>query len=534
MAKPEVMIIGIDGATFGLIDPWVEQGYLPNISELMRSGVRGTLTSTLTANTCPAWKSFSTGMNPGKLGVFNWRNKVYGSYDVRLAEPGLIPGNDLWDIIGASGRTVAVVGVPMTYPPRPVNGVLLTGMLTPPDAVFAWPAELVREIEEEVGEYRLDPAVLSKAAEQELFEDQNAITINRFQVLRHILHRNSFDFVMVVFTAPDRLQHLFWPPARATDHVVLRAYQQIDTCIAQLRGMVDPDTTIVLASDHGFSKLDRFLHVNQVLADMGVLSAANRGRKLLQRLGVTRQTLGRVARRIGLDQLRARIPEAAKQVVPSGKYSINMQRTQAFAWSSGEVFVNLRNREPQGIVNQGRDYSVLRDRIVDRFESLTDNGRPVRIRVFRREEIYSGDYLLEAPDLVIDVQEPGYGMTGTAEGNHIREILPGVIFSDSSGRGGRHDTAGIFIAHGPCIRQGQEIKGARIIDVAPTVLHAIGLPVPENIDGDVLPVFRKDSAAARRAVRRVPAEEREPEAALLTVSERERLQTVLKAFGYLG
>jgi len=534
MAKPEVLIVGIDGATFELIDPWIKQGYLANIGGLMQQGVRANLASTLTPNTCPAWKSFSTGRNPGRLGVFNWRNKVYESYDVRLAEPGLIPGRDLWDIIGSSGRKVAVVGVPMTYPPQPVNGVLLSGMLTPPNAVFAWPPELVREIEDEFGEYRLDPAVVSEVSEDELFEDQNAVTINRFQVLRHVLQRDVYDFVMVVFTAADRLQHLYWPPPGTLDHAVLKTYLQIDTYIGQLRGFIDEDTTVLLMSDHGFTKLDRFMHVNQVLSDMGLLKVANQGGNLLQRVGVTRQSLGRLARRVGLNDLRASMPEAAKRAVPPGRFGLDMDHTQAFGWSSGEIFINLRGREPQGIVNQGLDYSSLRDRIIERFENLTDNGRRVRMRVYKREEIYSGDYLLEAPDLVIDMKEPGYGMNGSVEGSDIREILPGTVFSDNRGMGGRHDTTGILVAGGPEIRRGEEIDNARIIDIAPTVLHAMGLPVPDDIDGSVLPVFREDSEAARRPVRRVAAEETEAEPVMLSESERERLQTVLKGFGYLG
>jgi predicted AlkP superfamily phosphohydrolase/phosphomutase len=209
MPKPQVLIIGIDGGTFNLIDPYIRLGYLPNIASLMADGARGELRSTLTPNTCPAWKSFSTGRNPGRLGVFDWQNKEYGSYDVHLAEPQNIPGRDLWDILGEAGKRVAVVGVPMTYPPREVNGVMLTGMLTPLDAEFAYPEEVGREIEKQVGPWLHDPAVLTEPDEDDLYEEQNEITIYRTHVMRHLLQEQEFDFAMVVFTATDRLQHLF-------------------------------------------------------------------------------------------------------------------------------------------------------------------------------------------------------------------------------------------------------------------------------------------------------------------------------------
>ncbi|NQT19596.1 MAG: alkaline phosphatase family protein [Planctomycetes bacterium] len=447
MPKPEVMIIGIDGATFDLIGPWAERGYLPNIAELMRDGCTGVLRSTLTPNTCPAWKSLSTGMNPGRLGVFDWRNKIYGSYDVDLVDPGTIKGRDLWNLLGATGRKVAVVGVPMTYPPRPVNGVMLTGMLTPTGADFAYPAELAREIEDHVGEYRLDPAVVSMPTEDELFEDQNKITISRFEVLRYLLERersggDGYDFVMVVFTAADRLQHLFWPPAGTLDHVVLKAYQQIDWAIAQIRLLAGPDTTVVLMSDHGFSRLRRLIHVNQLFADMGLLAANNHGGRLLQRLRITRQSIGRLARALGLEQIRAQVPDAARQMLPVGRFGLDMARTTAYSWSAGEVFINLRGREPHGIVEPGDEYEALRSRIIDALENLTDANRRLNIRVFRREEVFTGEHVREAPDLMVDVAEPGYGLANRCTGVETSDILPGVVFSDNPGRGGRHDAGG--------------------------------------------------------------------------------------------
>lgn len=539
MPKPEVMIIGIDGATFGLIKPWVERGYLPKLAELMRNGCTGGLRSTLTSNTCPAWKSFSTGKNPGKLGVFDWKNKVYGSYEVNLVEPGTVKGRDLWSLLGGLGRKVAVVGVPMTWPPRPVNGVMLTGMLTPPEADFAYPGELAREIEEHVGEYRLDPAVLSTPTEDELFEDQNKITINRFQVLRYLLQREQacgegYDFVMVVFTAADRLQHLFWPPRGTLDHVVLKAYQQIDWAIAHSRLLVSPDTMLVLMSDHGFSQLRRLIHVNQLFSDMGLLTAENQGGQLLQRLGATRQNIGRLARSLGLERIRAHVPDAARQMLPVGQFGLDMTRTRAYAWSAGEVFINLRGREPDGIVEPGDEYESLRSRIIEALENLTDQNLKLKIKVFRREEVFSGEYVREAPDLMIDVREPGYGLANHYTGVEMSDILPGVVFSDNPGRGGRHDSEGIFVATGPTIKAGGVVEGAEIIDVAPTVLHAMGLAVPEDMDGRVLPVFEAGSPPATRPVERVAYKEEELEEVVMSDLERAHLRSVLQGFGYLG
>jgi len=542
MAKPEVLIIGIDGATFGLIDPWVELGCLPNIAEVLHRGVRGMLRSTLTANTCPAWKSFSTGKNPGKLGVFNWRNKIYGSYEAKLVEPAEVGGRDLWDLLSAAGRRVAVVGVPMTYPPRPVNGVMLTGMLTPPGASFAYPREIGTQIEQNIGRYIRDPAVVTRPTENELFEQQDKITLNRLDILRYLLdphtspERDGYDFVMVVFTATDRLQHLFWPRTDTPqlEGAVLRAYRQIDRAIGEIRQLASSDTTVILMSDHGFSHVRRSIHVNQLFSDMGLLVAENQGKSLLQRLGITRQTAGRLARRMGLGRLRARLPEAAKRVVPMGRFGFDMSRTRAFSWSAGEVFINLRGREPKGVVEPGREYEALRDLIIDRLENLRDGGRKLKVRAFRREEVFRGEYVAHAPDLMIDVGEPGYGLGNPYAGSQVSEILPGTVFTDSPGRAARHDADGIFAAAGPHIFEGTEIRGAQILDIAPTVLHAMGLPVPEDMDGRVLSVFAADSPPAGRPVGRCPAEPEDTQKVPMTQEEQERLREVLRGFGYLG
>ena len=345
--------------------------------------------------------------------------------------------------------------------------------------------------------------------------------------------------MMVVFTATDRLQHLFWPPEAVGrpaggDNVVLRAYQQVDWAIAQTRGLIAPDTTVILMSDHGFTYLQRLIHVNQLFSDMGLLAAEDQGRSLLQRAGVTRQNVGRLARRLGLDRIRAHIPDAAKQIVPIGEFGLDMTHTRAYSWSAGEVFINLRDREPQGIVAPGEEYEALRNRIIERLETLTDNGRRLDIRVFKREEIFSGKYLQNAPDLMIDVREPGYGLANRHTGMEVSEILPGVIFSDYPGRGGRHDTDGIFVALGPHIQKGAVIEDAEIIDITPTVLHAMGHPVPDDMDGRVLPIFEEGSPPVNRLVQRAPAEEEEVEEVLMTEKEQERLHTLLQGFGYLG
>jgi len=522
MPKPEVVVIGIDGATFNLVRPWVEMGYLPALRDLLQTGVRGTLRSLVPPGACPGWKSLSTGKNPGQLGVFNWRNRVPGSYAARVVDPASMgAGSDLWTLISSAGRKVAVVGEPLVYPPRPVNGVLLTGMLTPPDSPFSYPEEFGDEVARHIGAYLLDPAVESLPGEDDLLQEQISITINRYQALRYILKSGDYDFAAIYFTAPDRLQHHFWPPINTKDHVVLKAYQQVDWAIAQIRGLIDADTTMVVASDHGFSDTERFIHLNQLFSNLGWLVARMTPGGIGPRLGFTRQNLGRVARRLGLDRVRARVPEAIKQIVPLGQFGLDMSRTRAWAWPGGEVFVNLRGREPEGIVEPG-EYEPFRDRIIEGIKDLQDDGRHLDIRVYRREDVYSGPRVDEAPDLVVDVREPGYCLAGEDSGFDVAAILPGSIFTINPGRGGRHDTEGIFVAAGPEVRAGEDVEGARLLDVAPTILHLMGLPVPADVDGRVLPIFRAGSEPANRPVQFGPGVEEVAGEAAMAGEERER------------
>ncbi|HUS57890.1 MAG TPA: alkaline phosphatase family protein [Planctomycetota bacterium] len=512
MPKPEVLLIGIDGATFNLIDPWVDLGYLPVLGGMLRHGVRGTLSSTHTPNAMPAWKAVTTGKNPGKLGVFNWKNKTYGSYEAKTVDPETVGGRDIWQIIGDAGKTVAVVGVPFTWQPQPVNGALLTGMLTPPNSDFAYPPELATEILRELGEYRIDPQVLSVPAEEALLEEQMANINNRFHVVRHLLQKNKYDFVMVVFTAPDRIQHWFWPPTKAQKGTTLQAYQQIDWAIAQMRGLIDPDTTIMVVSDHGFMDLERIFHVNQLFANLGWLVIEERGIGWAEQLGVTKGRIKEFVQRLTNEQVGASLPDSEKQLLTLGAFGLDMSRTRAWAWSGGEVFINLRDREPHGIVAP-EEYNAFRKQIIDTIESVQDNGRRLNVRVFTREEIYSGPLLEHAPDLMIELREPGYAMANHVTGTQPVEILPGRLFSVNGGSGGTHTMDAIFTAAGPLMEPRLVLQNASIIDAAPTVLHLMGLPVPADMDGKVMPIFARGSPPAERQVRVSDVEEKlfEPE-----------------------
>jgi predicted AlkP superfamily phosphohydrolase/phosphomutase len=182
----------------------------------------------------------------------------------------------------------------------------------------------------------------------------------------------------------------------------------------------------------------------------------------------------------------------------------------------------------------GPEYENVRNRIVERIETLTDNGKPLDIKVHKREDVFSGPYLVEAPDLMVEVREPGYGLGNPRAGVEVRELLPGTVFSNYPGEGGRHDMNGIFAAQGPYIEAGKTIEAAEITDIAPTVLHLMGHAIPDDIDGKVLPIFKANTPPDVQPVEIVSAEERAPAAAAMTAEEQEHLQAVLKGFGYLG
>lgn len=538
---PRVLVLGLDGGDWRVLEPLVAQGRMPNLGRLLERGVRGGLASTVPPVTAPAWASFLTGVNPGKHGVFAFQRSLDQDLDRGWVNGAAIRAPKLWHYLEGQGVRCAFVNVPMTYPPEPLPGYMVTGMLTPLGAEhFTYPPELSAELRARgyVTDLRIRKVEREvDTAEQQvaLLRDLQDVARRRVEGVRWLWEREPADFLMVVFETPDRIQHIFWGrlqralaegPADAVDEALLACYEEVDRGIGALLELAGERTTVFLLSDHGFCGLHTAVHLDQWLADRGLLRYAGAKATVRRRVKAgLAPLLKRVLPRSWL--LRGRRAFAVTRVV-------DWERTRVYSGRSSEnaVFLNLRGREPKGIVEPGREYEALREEVIQALRTLRDprTGEPVLRRVFRREEVYHGPYLESAPDILLELTE-GYEVTS--------EVATAGVFRDVSGQGaGFHAQEGIFVAAGAGVAGPGRLEGAHIQDLAPTILHCLGLPVPQYMDGRVLEeVFDEAHRAAHPVVRTdaVPAIGPAREAGeVFSAEDEEEIRQRLSGLGYLS
>lgn len=495
-----ILVIGLDGATFDLIQPWVEEGRLPNIGRLMDRGVYAGLVSTIQPSSEQAWTSFMTGVNNGKHGIYGFIQEKRGTHKMELISARSIKSRSLWKIISESGKKVIVMNVPVTYPPERVNGILMSGLLTPGvGSQFTSPPELKAEILSVCPDYTVGIKVPLKRNKRKLdgfLAEVKRQTEMHGIVARYLLQKYDWDFSMVVFTALDRIQHKFWKDMETDDtsygKCVFNFHTLLDDEVGRLSDSVDRETNIVIVSDHGFGPLRKGLILNNILRIKGLLGIRGQHRKLGLRSGLRTSLPRSFALRIfsGLpvdiqDTLRNRMGRIGDRFISQMTFGdIDWSRTEAYGVGGGNVRINLAGREPGGVVSP-EAYDVIVERVINVLKEIRDpdTGEGIFREIFRREQIYSGDYLDEAPDIIPHYKD---GYRGILYGPP-NEIFATGDYHLLKGNTGYHTMEGIFIACGPdIVDKGQRIDSLNIIDMAPTILKCLGVSPPSFMDGRIV------------------------------------------------
>ncbi len=550
----KVFVIGLDGATFDLIKPFVAQGKLPTFKKLMENGAFSELRSTVPPVTASAWSSFMTGKNPGAHGLFDFMQRREGSYDLAPVSVRDRDGRAVWDLIGDAGGKVIVMNVPVTWPPPPVNGVLVTGMLTPRGAEnYTYPHELAEELRSAIGDYIVYSDEVYSKGRGEIF--LNALKYSAEQRVRaaeYLLRKYPWDFFMLVFPETDTVSHGLWSSYDPSHHEhdpaeaegahgraplrdgILEIYQHIDGLLARLLSVIASpdgakqslsrdseiassqkpllatlaphasagvtDATVLLMSDHGHGPVRNFLYVNNYLAQRGYLkfkpNVASQLKRAAFNLGLTPRTVYKMLLAVGLGKLRRTLDKrrGGRGLLKRFFLSfadVDWSRTRAYSIGYiGEVHINLRGREPQGIVEPGEDYERTRDQVIADLRALKlADGAPLVEHLWKKEEIYRGAHLADAPDILFLPR----GLETIAFGDF--EFGSNKIVEPSYGVSSSHRMNGIFIASGAGVKNAGEFAGAQLIDLAPTILHLMGLSVPTDMDGCVLTQAIADARA---------------------------------------
>jgi len=540
-----VFVIGIDCANLDLILRWKDE--LPNLRKAIETGVHGKLKSCIPPATSPAWNCLFTGKNPGKLGIYDFLVFPFTKEDgFRVVNYSYQDSRSLWDILSDYDKKVGVVNVPTTFPPRKLNGLMVSGGLLTPlyrDVDYTFPSELKNELDRVVDGYEILPFTdLTVQGKEEEYLQKFAQNIDKqVRGLKYLMQKFDWDFFTYAFFVTDSVQHYFWhyldethprydaEQARKYGNGIKHVYKLVDAAIGELLAEIPSETNILVVSDHGSGPLyGRFL-VNEWLKEKGLLKIRNIEHGLSDILvkwlfSVKDFIYSRFNTRF-IEFLISKIPRSLlsrflfveqwrKQGIDLIE-SIDWSRTKAYGLGgNGSIFINLKGRESEGIVDT-KDYERVRGMITEMLHQLeTPTGEKQRVKVFRREEIYSGKHLEAAPDLLFILDDYRYAQGIT--------IGHDTIWAPPETSGG-HSLYGTFIACGPDIRQSTESQNIEIYDITPTVLHMLGVPIPDDIDGKVLSkIFNPDSEPAKKPVTRED------------VSEKERLDSKIRQLKRLG
>lgn len=499
--KKKVIVIGLDGATFRLIEPWAQAGKLPTFAKLLKEGARGNLRSTIRPESSIAWSSFATGENPGKHGVFGFVVHREDSYSTDITTAKSVKSARLWNIVSDYGKKVVILNVPMTYPPQPVNGCLVSGMLTPSlKSRFTYPDGLAQELLTALGDYVI--TVHGTHQDKEAFVNEvKYCTEKHKEAALYLMKKCEWDLFAVVFTELDRLQHFLWAdmdpshprhdPERALPNAILEYHQYLDKILMEiLENVEDGSTTVMLISDHGFNGFYKTVHLNTWLRDQELLALHREHSQsgLINLLLQLRSSSALIKVKRALPFLKdVRLSTRSLDGLRF-ESMIDWQHTKAFYSEVGGIRINLEGREPEGIVKPGLEYESLRENLKETLETVKDpeTGLPIFEAVYKREDLYWGPYVKRAPDLIVepkrDEDDPrkNYALAHNVSTNEQS------FLSLSNPRTGNHTLDGIFVAFGEGIRPGVEIKQSSILDLAPTILSTMGLSVPESLDGKVL------------------------------------------------
>jgi predicted AlkP superfamily phosphohydrolase/phosphomutase len=523
--QPKVFVLALDGATYDLLGPWMAEGHLPNLKRLLEAGVHGPLRSTIPPLTGPAWATFMTGKSPANHGLLEFFRREAGSYRQVLNSRHDVDGATIWRVLSEAGKQVGVIGVPLTWPAEAVNGFIVTGLLTPrnKDVVFTYPPALGAELQQRPGGYLLQHTEKYVQTDPlRLYREELAILENKIDTTLFLMDSRPWDFFMLHLLGCDVLQHGFWhhmdpshPQFTEDGHrrygTVIRDYfRRVDERLPELLQRLPPDTYVLVMSDHGFGPLKRYINFNTWLLKEGFLKIKRTLRSQLRylafRLGYHYRTAWAIGSRVGLVRLVIRMgrgsQEQAQRKVFLSLDDVDWTRTTVYSVGNfGQMYVNLKGREPQGSVEPGEELERVLQRLEGALRDMRDpqTGEPVIGEIIRGTQIWQGRHAERAADLFFFTQDMKYKAMG------LSDFGSNAVFEDLYGTRAHHKMNGIFMLSGPGVKADQPVSDIGLVDLAPTIYHLMGVPIPNDLDGRVVVEAFAGELAGRELKHETPA-----------------------------
>jgi predicted AlkP superfamily phosphohydrolase/phosphomutase len=552
----KVFVLGIDGATWDILGPLVAEGYLPNLDRISRHGAMGALHSVFPPLSPVAWTGVMTGKNSGKHGVFEFLDFGHDPRQGRVNSSRSIRSELLWEIAARHGKRTVAGAIPMSYPPRPINGFFLGDFLSPAGASdFTSDPTLFDELEKHLGEpyHPWNTSVHDGGRETAALDELTAFLDQHLRTVRFLMDRCEWDLFLFDLMATDRLQHELWhvwdtshrvAKGRESQLQALRPrfiefWKRLDDGIGEIEAALPPDTTLIMMSDHGFGPIEWYVNFNVWLLEHNFISLQNsfyvRQKAWFYRRGVTPQWLYGIMAKLGLASHRVKrfqgeqtggLSAIADAMFLSRRH-IDWSRTKAYSQGNfGQINLNVRGRQPQGCVAP-EDVRPLLDELKARLLEIPHpgSGEPLVERVLERDEVYHGPMTENAPDLTVVLRDWRYRTIG------LFDFTTNQVIGPAFGPTGDHRMEGIFIASGSGARPGASPSHATLLDISPTVLALLGVPIPDDLDGRVLDEVLDPSLVPATTVATALAASSSE--SLYSVSDEAAIQKRLADLGYL-
>jgi predicted AlkP superfamily phosphohydrolase/phosphomutase len=509
----KVLVLGLDGATWDLLEPLLQDGLLPNLARLREQGSSGSLRSVFPPLSPVAWTGVMTGKNSGKHGIFEFLEHAHNPLHGRVNSSRAIQSELLWEIAARYGKKTVAGGVPMSYPARPAKrfpGFFLGDFLSPADAPdFASDTAIFAELEQEVGPYQpWSTSIHDGGNEAAVLADLHAFLEQHLKAVRFLMNRCKWDLFIFDLMATDRFQHELWhawdPTHRAARGrerelealrpKLIEFWQALDRGIGLIEADLPSDASLLLISDHGFGPIEHYVNFNVWLLEHGYIALEDsfyvKQKHWFYRRGATPEWMYGVMSRLGLGNHRVSrfrgkqegLMDRLGESLFLSRRHIDWSRTRAYAQGNfGQIFLNVKGRQPHGCVAP-EDIPALLDELKAGLMAIPhpETGEPLVEHIYERDELYHGPHAGLSPDLTVVLTDWRYRTIG------LHDFTTNKVITPAFGPTGDHRLEGILIATGPAFQVGAEPRGAALLDVAPTVLHLLGVPVPDDMDGRVL------------------------------------------------
>jgi len=557
MNKVKCLIIGLDGATFDVIYPWIEQGALPVLGKLVEQGCHGDLQTEFPPITACAWSSFFTGKKPGKHGVYDFLYREQGKYTSQPNNRLTRKSCDFWQIFNHFGFSTGLMNIPMTYPAGPIDGYMVTGIMTPRNKSLeqincVYPESLKGQLRDEIGDYIYNPKVsYRKGKGKNIYEELKKDLNLKSKTIQFLLEKHLTDLAMFVVGGTDLIMHNLFhlidknhpyhdsKEAERDSHLVKDYFEMVDKELGIiLDKFCDEDTLIIVMSDHGMGPLYKWIHLNVWLMQEGYLKLKKtipvKIKKMIFNIGLTPSNIYKFLLKFGFSKDRVSF-EKRERLIGSLFLSwedIDWQKTKAYSRGHvGQIFINKKGREPQGIVTES-EFCGLKQEIESKLLELKDGQTNVVDEILDPDKLYKGPCRDLVADIIFMPHRLEYFALGTSAfiSNKVVELCFGST--------GTHRMNGVFIIKGPGIKKNYKIQNAKIIDVVPNLLFYYNLPLDKEMDGGVLnEIYEPDLFNSRKIEYKDMEKElasEEGAGQVYSSDEAAAVEKQLKDLGYLG